>query len=1260
MTALTDAYTTDPVGRDSSLKLSSVEDAALLLEELRQWTESAPGEGYRLADYLSAAAVQAPRARALPSVTGLAIALVQPTTFRLLGKPRQIRDLLTLAANPAAFDVRWYLGRYPDVAGQPLDPLLHYILFGAREGRWPNPAFDGGWYLDAYPDVAASGVNPLAHFLRQGRREQRLPNNAAAASQAWIRGMAARTSDLLPRLEQLVPSAPQTVVAAPWSPPPLPAVSSRGRRILFVKNNSDHMTHHYRIANYMEALPDWGFECVVESFTNQEALERIEADILVMCRIVSGPSAFALIDRFRAAGRPVIFDIDDLVFAPEKINLMRQIEFWCEEDKQRTRDYVHRNLETMLRCDFTTCSTFALKAEVEARGVRAFVVPNNIGRRTYAAAAAVREERASRAGRSRTRFAYFSGTNTHEHDFEAVKGALHSILRARSDVEFLAMGELAAASEFDHYGDQFVRVPLAPHDQMLQVLASVDVNLAPLELDNAFTNAKSELKIFEAALYGIPTIASATSSYASVIEHGLNGVLARSEFEWLDAMTRLADDPALRQRLGAQAADTIAVRFDVDQTVQEMAAVYNAALSGRIRSSSALARGVVLPKVTVVAILYNKAKEVGFFLESLRRQSYEGEYEVVLVDDRSPDDSVQAVARFQRWRLPQADSNPHMRVRILSNAVNLGNCGSRNAGIAQSDGDIIVVVDADCMLNRDFLAEHVAAYLKGDADAVFGPMNIETGDRPALSVLNCFEPDPAAAAAAADMQDGVNLESFVNTITRNFSIRRSYLDETLGGVLFDELFSYSAAPDSGFGWEDVEMGCRLYKAGARLKFVSATASIHVSHPDSVDRPDKAMRSLRNFRRLHDKHPEISLLARQWGVRTYGAIVQWARGSGAELDDHPDFTVLQDIYGRYQRAPVIIDRHRKLRVLTYRWHVPHQYELYKTGHAFTLATQSGSRVCDDWDWSQRPLPSNARLEPMSQIDPRDYDLAILHFDENALRPDLMETPDEPEYETLLLSPDWGASFMAALQWDLPKIAICHGTPQFALAPDGAAITSESNVARIRRLCGDMTVVCNAYQAQQDWGFARSEVIWHGFSPHEYPLGSRDRGVVTMPKRAMMNRPVYNGWNVARKVAALSPETSIAFLRTPDPEPAYTERTAEWATAKFQNYVREVGAHSVYFNPTERSPMPRSRGEAMMAGLASVSLRNYDVDLFIRNGENGFYGESPEELADQLRFLARNPEACERIGLAGRRTALDIFNQDRYLSSWSKLINKVVSD
>jgi len=74
------------------------------------------------------------------------------------------------------FDATYYLEKNQDVNKSNINPLAHYILFGANEGREPNPLFNSQYYLDENPDVAESGINPLAHYLKVGFKEGRDPN----------------------------------------------------------------------------------------------------------------------------------------------------------------------------------------------------------------------------------------------------------------------------------------------------------------------------------------------------------------------------------------------------------------------------------------------------------------------------------------------------------------------------------------------------------------------------------------------------------------------------------------------------------------------------------------------------------------------------------------------------------------------------------------------------------------------------------------------------------------------------------------------------------------------------------------------------------------------------------------------------------------------------------------------------------------------------------------------------------------------------
>lgn len=78
-----------------------------------------------------------------------------------------------LVAESGLFDAAWYLETYADVAAAAMDPLDHFLRFGAAEGRRPGPRFDPAAYLRLNPDVGRAGLDPLLHYLRHGRDEGR-------------------------------------------------------------------------------------------------------------------------------------------------------------------------------------------------------------------------------------------------------------------------------------------------------------------------------------------------------------------------------------------------------------------------------------------------------------------------------------------------------------------------------------------------------------------------------------------------------------------------------------------------------------------------------------------------------------------------------------------------------------------------------------------------------------------------------------------------------------------------------------------------------------------------------------------------------------------------------------------------------------------------------------------------------------------------------------------------------------------------------
>lgn len=80
------------------------------------------------------------------------------------------------------FDKKYYLNHNKDVAEAGINPLTHFLKYGAYERRNPSDKFDVSFYLRAYPDVAESGINPLYHYAKYGKHEGRKPKRSDSDS----------------------------------------------------------------------------------------------------------------------------------------------------------------------------------------------------------------------------------------------------------------------------------------------------------------------------------------------------------------------------------------------------------------------------------------------------------------------------------------------------------------------------------------------------------------------------------------------------------------------------------------------------------------------------------------------------------------------------------------------------------------------------------------------------------------------------------------------------------------------------------------------------------------------------------------------------------------------------------------------------------------------------------------------------------------------------------------------------------------------
>lgn len=72
------------------------------------------------------------------------------------------------------FDFSWYRKKYSEVGKLGIDPIMHYLEYGAKKNYNPSPNFQTKWYIEMYDDVSNSDINPFVHYIKYGIKEGRL------------------------------------------------------------------------------------------------------------------------------------------------------------------------------------------------------------------------------------------------------------------------------------------------------------------------------------------------------------------------------------------------------------------------------------------------------------------------------------------------------------------------------------------------------------------------------------------------------------------------------------------------------------------------------------------------------------------------------------------------------------------------------------------------------------------------------------------------------------------------------------------------------------------------------------------------------------------------------------------------------------------------------------------------------------------------------------------------------------------------------
>ena len=227
-----------------------------------------------------------------------------------------------------------------------------------------------------------------------------------------------------------------------------------------------------------------------------------------------------------------------------------------------------------------------------------------------------------------------------------------------------------------------------------------------------------------------------------------------------------------------------------------------------VRQSLCMTPSVSLPHLTVAIPTYNRARLLRQTLAGLARQNYpHDQFEILVIDNNSPDDTHAVVESFARAR-------PAPRY-VLETTQGLNH--ARNRAVAEARGSIIVFGDDDILMEPDWLTQ-ITAPFTSDASRRIGAVGGEVipvfpdGLPPWVAEWHeplAFRSDPGPVSAKQ------------SPMGANFALPKWVLEQV--GPFHAAL---DRSGQSLFGGGDSEMIRRIRAAGFEVWFVPKAKVLH--------------------------------------------------------------------------------------------------------------------------------------------------------------------------------------------------------------------------------------------------------------------------------------------------------------------------------------------------------------------------------------------------------------------------------------------------
>lgn len=301
----------------------------------------------------------------------------------------------------------------------------------------------------------------------------------------------------------------------------------------------------YRVLNKAEQLRKHGFAVKVVNLSDFQLSMAQNASHIIIYRSPISPELLRLCHLAKEYGKPVFFDIDDLVFDTVYTDQLSYTQGLNSVEKGNY-DAGVRNYGYMLEnCDGAITSTNQLQEELKKYQSKVLLNRNLASDELISISSQFIKDYSQVS--DIVKIGYFSGSISHNENFELIKPAIKQLLTKYSNVQLHIVGILDIPKDMKLFENQIVTHDYVDWDKLPALISEVDINLAPL-VDSIFNRAKSEIKWIEAALVKVPTVASKIGAFSDVVIDGETGLLATDD-QWFDKLEALVLSSDLRQKL---------------------------------------------------------------------------------------------------------------------------------------------------------------------------------------------------------------------------------------------------------------------------------------------------------------------------------------------------------------------------------------------------------------------------------------------------------------------------------------------------------------------------------------------------------------------------------------------------------------------------------------------------------------------------------------------------------------------------------------